>query len=41
MQGGVREENVKFTEVELTLSGLVKVGKLELGISPDVSFRLT
>ena len=36
MQDRVREEDVKFDAVEQTLSGLVKVGKLELGIGYHV-----
>ena len=39
MQDGVREEDVKFTEVEQTLSALVKVETLMLGISSRVSLR--
>ena len=39
MQDGVREEDVKFTEVEQALSGVVKVATLVLGVDSDVSFR--
>ena len=39
MQDGVREEDVKFTEVEQTLSGLTKVETLMLEISSRVSLR--
>ena len=39
MQRGVREEDVKFTEVEQALSGVVKVETLVLGVDSDVSFR--
>ena len=38
MQDGVTE-NVKFTEVEQTLSGMGPLEKLVLGIHPDVSLR--
>ena len=40
MQGGVREEDVKFTEVEQTLmSGLVSLESLVMGIGSDVSLN--
>ena len=35
----MREEDVKFIDLEQTLSGLVNLKKLELGISSDVSLR--
>ena len=38
MQDGVREEDVKFTEVEQALSGLVSLETLVLGIA-DVSLK--
>ena len=38
MQDGVGERDVKFTEVEQTLSGMGRLEKLELGIW-DVSLR--
>ena len=37
MQDEVREEDVKFTEVEQALSGLVKVETLTMGFSYYVS----
>ena len=39
MQRGVREEDVKFTEVEQALSGLVRSETLVLGIDDVVSLR--
>ena len=39
MQRGVREEDVKFTEVEQTLSGLLRVETFKLEIGSGVSFR--
>ena len=39
MQDGVREEVVKFTEVERTLSGLVKLETVVLGMHSGVSLR--
>ena len=39
MQDGVGERDVKFTEVEQTLSGIGPVEKLVLGISVFVSLR--
>ena len=38
MQDGVREEDVKFTEVERTLSGMCRLETLVLGIF-NVSLR--
>ena len=37
MQGGVREETVKFTEVQRTPCGLIIMETLELGIDSVVS----
>ena len=39
MQDGVREEDVKYTEVERPLIGMVKVETLVLGIGSSVSLR--
>ena len=39
MQRGVREEDVKFTEVERTLSGMGGLEMLVLGIGYGVSLR--
>ena len=39
MQNEVREEDVKFTEVEQALSGFVSLETLLLGIGSDVSLR--
>ena len=39
MQREVREEDVKFTEVEQTLSVVASLGKLVLGIGFNVSLR--
>ena len=39
MQRGVSERDVKFTEVEQTLSGMGRLEKLVLGIGYDVSLR--
>ena len=39
MQDGVREEDVKFTELEQILSGLVNLETLVLGIDNCVSLR--
>ena len=39
MQDGVGERDVKFTEVEQTLSGMGQLEKLLLGIDEDVSLR--
>ena len=38
-QGGLGEMDVKFTEVEKTLSGMSRLEKLVLGIGFDVSLR--
>ena len=39
MQDGVGERDVKFTEVEKTLSGMGRLEKLVLGIAHGVSLR--
>ena len=39
MQDGVGGKDVKFTEVEQTLSGMGRLEKLVLGIAHDVSLR--
>ena len=39
MQRGARERDVKFTEVEQTLSGMGRLEKLVLGIDYGVSLR--
>ena len=39
MQDGVREEDVKLTEVERTLIGMAKVETVLLGHHSGVSFR--
>ena len=39
MQDGIGERDVKFTEVEQTLSGMGLLEKLVLGIDKDVSLR--
>ena len=39
MQDGVSDEDVKFTEVEKTLSGMGRLEKLVLGIGRGVSLR--
>ena len=39
MQDGVEGKDVKFTEVEQTLSGMGRLEKLLLGIDEDVSLR--
>ena len=39
MQDGVGERDVKFTEVEQTLSGMGQLETLVLGIGYDVSLR--
>ena len=39
VQDGVREEDVKITEVERTLSGLVSLETVVLGIHSGVSLR--
>ena len=39
MQDGLIDENVKYTEVERTLIGMVKVETLVLGIGSSVSLR--
>ena len=39
IQDGVGGKDVKFTEVEQTLSGMGRLEKLLLGIDEDVSFR--
>ena len=39
MQDGVGERDVKFTEVEKTLSGMGRLEKLVLGIYYGVSLR--
>ena len=39
MQDGVGERDVKFTEVEQTLSGMGRLEKLVLGIGDGVSLR--
>ena len=39
MQDGVRDEDVKFTEVERTLSEMCRLDKCVLGIGSGVSLR--